>query len=498
MGKRKKSYTFSKSSFIKGMQCEKQLYLYKNHYNWRDPISEEKQAVFTRGTNVGKLAQELFPDGIDLSPSNPFLYEQAAKLTQEKIAAGEKVMYEPSFIYDEILVAVDILVKEGRSWHIYEVKSSTSISDTYILDAAVQYYVLRNSGLNIKDVSIIYMNNQYIRQGELDIHHLFTIESVLDLIEELQDMIPGKIGRFREVLEHKKIPDIAIGPHCNDPYPCSFLGYCWKDIPEYSVFNISGLKSDKKFELFNSGIIQIEDIPDGFKLSDNQRIQVDGHKYKKTVIDRAGLNEFMETVDFPLYFMDFETFMPAVPLYDNSRPYQQIPFQYALYYQKNKKAELEYCDFLGSPEKDARKPLIESLLFNTKSKGDIIVYNKSFEITRLKEIARDFPEYASDIEERIERIKDLMLPFQKKYYYKPEMMGSYSIKNVLPALVPDLSYDGLPVSDGGMAMIAYESLLYETDPDKIDSIRKNLLEYCKMDTYAMVRIWNVLKNVLKK
>jgi hypothetical protein len=487
-----KSYTLSKSSFIKGIQCEKQLYLYKHFYKLRDPISEEQQAIFTRGTNVGKLAQNLFPGGVDLSPSNPFQYEKAAKLTQEKIQSGVKVFYEPSFIYDELLVAVDILVWQKNKWHIYEVKSSTSISDTYIMDAAVQYYVLRNSGLDIKDVSIIYMNNQYVRQGDLDINQLFTIESVLDLIEELQDMIPERISAFKKLLKSKSIPDISIGPHCNDPYPCSFLGYCWKDIPEYSVFNISGLKTDKKFEFFNSGIVHIEDIPDEFKLSDNQRLQVDVHKNKKTVIDKTGLKEFMDLVRYPLYFMDFETFMPAVPLYDNSRPYQQIPFQYALYYQKNKKSELEFFEFLGSPEADARVRFIESLLNNTKRKGDIIVYNKSFEITRLKEIARDFPDYADDIEERIDRIKDLMLPFQKKYYYKPEMMGSYSIKNVLPALVPMLSYDGMPVADGGMAMIAYESLLYETDPDKIDAIRKNLLEYCKMDTYAMVRIWEEL------
>ncbi|MBS4036176.1 MAG: DUF2779 domain-containing protein [Ignavibacterium sp.] len=490
-----KSYTLSKSSFIKGIQCEKQLYLYKHFYKLRDPISEEQQAIFTRGTNVGKLAQDLFPGGADLSPANQFQYEKAAKLTQEKIQSGVKVFYEPSFIYDELLVAVDILVKQRNKWHIYEVKSSTSISDTYIMDAAVQYYVLRNSGLDIKDVSIIYMNNQYVRQGELDINQLFTIESVLDLIEELQDMIPEWIITFKKVLKSKSIPDIKIGPQCNDPYPCSFLGYCWKDIPQYSVFNISGLKSDKKFELFNSGVVHIENIPDEYKLSDKQRLQVDVHKNRKTIIDKDGLKEFMDTIKYLLYFMDFETFMPAVPLYDNSRPYQQIPFQYALYYQKDRKSGLEYYEFLGSPESDARIPFIESLLQNTKRKGDILVYNKSFEITRLKEIVRDFPEYADDIEERIERIKDLMLPFQKKYYYKPEMMGSYSIKNVLPALVPDLSYEGMPVADGGMAMIAYESLLYETDPDKIESIRKNLLEYCKMDTYAMVRIWRELESI---
>ncbi len=492
-----KSYTLSKSSFIKGIQCEKQLYLYKHHYDCHDPISKEQQAVFTRGKNVGILAQSLFPGGIDLSPANPFQYEKAVQLTKEKIESGINVFYEPSFIFNEVLVLVDILVRSQNGWHIYEVKSSTSVTDTFIKDAAIQYYVLSNYGLNIKDVSVIYLNNQYVRLGELDISNLFTVESVLDPVKELQGMINEKIITFKKILKSKSIPDINIGQHCNDPYPCSFLGYCWKNIPEYSVFNISRLKSDKKFELFNSGIVNIENIPDDYNLSGNQRLQVDVHKNKETIIDREGLKDFIDTVGYPLYFMDFETFMPAVPLYDNSRPYQQIPFQYALYYQKDKKSELEFYEYLGTPEADSRKAFIENLLESTKRKGDILVYNKSFEITRLKEIARDFPEYLDEVDERIDRIKDLMLPFQKKYFYKPEMMGSYSIKNVLPALVPDLSYEGMPVAEGGMAMIVYESLLYETDPIKRDEIRKNLLDYCKLDTYAMVRIWDKLNEYIK-
>ncbi len=204
----------------------------------------------------------------------------------------------------------------------------------------------------------------------------------------------------------------------------------------------------------------------------------------------------MSMINYPLYFMDFETFMPAVPLYDNSRPYQQIPFQYALFYKKDKNSEAQFYEFLGNPSEDARISFINSLLKNTKKKGDIIVYNKSFETTRLKEIARDFPEYADEIEDRISRIKDLMIPFQKKYYYKPEMKGSYSIKYVLPALVPELTYEGMPVADGGMAMIAYESLLHESDPQKIEAIRNNLLSYCKLDTYGMVKIWEELEKII--
>ena len=489
------SHLLSKSSFLKGIQCEKHLYLYKYHYKWKDPVSEAQQAIFDRGTNVGKLAQDLFSGGIDVAPPNPFQYTKSAQLTQQKIEEGEKSFYEASFIYDEVLVAVDILVKSGKKWKIYEVKSSTSISETYILDAAVQYYVLKNSGLDIADIYIVYINNQYVRQGELKIKGLFTVQSVLDLVIEQQGIIEEKIERFKTVLKTKAIPEINIGPQCNDPYACAFLGHCWNGIPEYSIFNISGLKTEKKFELFNSGIIKIEDIPEDYKLSSNQRIQVDGEINKKTIIDKKGIKEFLDSLSYPLYFMDFETFMPAVPLYDDSRPYQQIPFQYSLHYREDPNSDLKHFEFLADGKGDPRIPFIENLLRDTEGDGDILVYNLSFEMGRLKEIARDFPQSANDIEERLTRIRDLMLPFQKKYIYKPSMQGSYSIKKVLPAIVPDLSYEELEIAEGGAAMNAFESLVYETHPEKIKETRKNLLDYCKMDTLAMVEILKMLQNI---
>ena len=489
------SHLLSKSSFLKGIQCEKHLYLYKHHYNWKDPISEAQQAIFDRGTNVGKLAQDLFPGGIDVAPPNPFQYDKSAQLTQKKIEEGTKVFYEASFIYDEVLVAVDILVKSGKKWKIYEVKSSTSISETYIIDAAVQYYVLKNSGLDIADISIVYMNNQYVRQGDLNINELFSVESVLGLVIEGQELIEEKVERFKAVLKSKSIPEINIGLHCSDPYDCAFLGHCWNGIPEYSVFNISGLKTDKKFELFNSGIIKINEVPEDYKFSASQRLQVDSEISKKTFIDKKGIKNFLDSLSYPLYFMDFETFMPAVPLYDTSRPYQQIPFQYSLHYQEDYQGELKHFEFLADGKTDPRIPFIENLLKDTEGAGDILVYNQSFEMSRLKEIVRDFPQYANDIEERLTRIKDLMLPFQKKYYYKPEMKGSYSIKYVLPALVPGMSYDSLPIAEGGAAMNAFESLIYESGPKIIQKTRKNLLEYCKMDTLAMVEIFNKLQTL---
>lgn len=480
-------YLLSKSSFLKGIQCNKQLYLYKNHYDWMDKLSESQQVVFDRGANLGNFARQLFPGGVSAT-EDPKKSMEAVKRTAELINQGADIIYEAAFQFDEILVFNDIIVKEGDEWSIYEVKSSTSISETYLHDASIQYYVLNNCGLPIKDISIVYINNQYIRNGELDIHSLFNIESVKQLVTKQQDLIKSETFRLKEVLKENDIPAVPIGTQCSDPYRCSFWGYCWKDVPEYSVFNIANMKVDKKFELYNKGFVNLEDIPSDYKLNDKQRMQVECHIHNETIIDNAALKEFLTEIKYPIYFMDFETFMPVVPKFDSSKPYQQIPFQYSLHYQKDKESQLEHFEFLAETINDPRVPFIKSLLIDTKSKGTILVFNKAFEITRLSEIARDFPEFTEEINERISRIVDLMIPFQQRYYYTPAMKGSYSIKYVLPALVPGLSYENLEIKDGGSAMFAFESLYYETDLFKIKEIRENLLKYCKMDTMAMVEV----------
>jgi hypothetical protein len=254
----------------------------------------------------------------------------------------------------------------------------------------------------------------------------------------------------------------------------------------------------KKYELYREGIISINDVPLDYPLNKNNKLQLDVHKSGKAIIDKKAIKNFLSDLSYPLYFMDFETFQPAVPLYDNSKPYQQIPFQYSIFLKKNKNSEAEHYEFLAEPGIDPRLKFIENLLKVTKNKGDVLVYNKTFEITRLNEIARDFPEYGEEIEKLISRIKDLMIPFQKKYYYSPEMKGSYSIKAVLPALVPELSYDNLEINEGGLASVAYESLQTETDLMFIAEIKQQLLEYCKLDTLGMVRILEKLETIGEK
>ncbi len=489
------SHLLSKSSFIKGLQCEKHLFLYKYHYNEMDELSEMQKAIFKRGTNVGELAHKLFPGGVIAAQGDPPNYDAALKKTKELINDGAKVIYEAAFMFNEVLSIADIVVRENGGLKVYEVKSSTSISETYLNDAALQYYVISSLGLRVKDFSIIYINNQYVRKGNQDIEELFTTESVLEFILPLQKSVKENVDRFKKVILKKKMPVIDIGEHCYNPYTCGFFNYCRKHIPEDSIFDFSGMHLTKKYELYREGIININDVPADYPLNKNNKLQLDIHKSGKPLIDKKAIKNFLSDLNYPLYFMDFETFQPAVPLFDNSKPYQQIPFQYSVFLKKNKDSEAEHFEFLAEPGADPRKKFIESLLKAIKSKGDVLVYNKTFEITRLNEIARDYPVFADEIEKLVSRIKDLMIPFQKKYYYAPEMKGSYSIKAVLPALVPELSYDNLEINEGGLASIAYESLQTETDLMFIAEIKQQLLEYCKLDTLGMVRILEKLNEV---
>ena len=282
------THLLSKSSFIKGLQCEKHLYLYKYHYDEMDELSEMQKAIFQRGTNVGELAQQLFPNGILATTGKPPDYNKGLIKTNDLIKQGQKVIYEATFRFNEVLSIADIIVKyeDGLSrrsaakpeWNIYEVKSSTSISETYLNDAALQYYVLSNAGLKINDFSIIYINNQYVREGDLDLNKLFNIESVLQLILPLQDFVIENVERFKNVIRNKTMPQIDIGEQCYTPYRCGFFNYCRKHIPADSIFDFSGMHLKKKFDLYREGIIKFDDVPGDYPLNRNNGIQLDVYK----------------------------------------------------------------------------------------------------------------------------------------------------------------------------------------------------------------------------
>jgi hypothetical protein len=491
MGYRKTDY-LSKSLYTRGLQCHKSLWLYKFKPELRAEPDAALQARFDMGTEVGVLAQELLPGGQTLVYKNGF--SKNIKITEELLAAGVETIYEATLRYDDILVMVDILHKGPDGWEIYEVKSSTATKDIFINDTAIQYYVAKGDGLDITKVFLVHLNNQYTRIGELDLQTLFTIDDVTLFTGNRQADIPGQLANMRQAL-HNGEPVIDIGPYCLDPYECDFRPYCWQHIPACSIFDINNLRSNRKFALYYGGARRFSDIPADFKLSEKMQIQVEAELTGREFINLQNIREFLGSIAEPIGFMDFETFMEPVPSFDYQRPYQQIPFQYSLHIHKD--GELTHHEFLGRPGKDPRHEFVEKLLDDTGSCATILVYNQSFEISRLKDLSRDFPGYADGIGALIEKIIDLMSPFRNKDYYVKEMCGSHSIKYVLPALVPELGYDGLAIADGETAMLAYAKLKKTTNMFEIQDTRQDLLEYCRMDTLGMVRIWEKLMDVSK-
>ena len=490
------STRLSKSSFIRGLQCDKSLYLYKHHYKLKDPTPSSLQAVFDQGTSIGLLAQELFPYGVDASPENHYKMVESVGKTLDFISQGQTIIYEATFLYDDVLAALDILVNDEDGWKAYEVKSSTKVSDTYVKDAAIQYYTIKNSGIDLKDISIVYINNQYVKNGEIDINELFMVESVYDQVLEFLPRIPNEVRRLKDVIESPDIPSVDIGPHCSDPYDCDFKGTCWKHIPEYSVFDISRLNKDKKFDLYKQGIISLNQIDLGqTDLNPNQVLQVQSELSGSVHIDLNEIRNFTNGLNYPLYFLDFETIGPAIPIYNGSRPYEQLVFQYSLHIRETPTSEIEHREYLADPTEDPRVGFIEQLIQDCDSKGDILVYNIGFERGKINGLIEAFPQYILELSGIVGRLKDLMTPFQQKWYYTPEMKGSYSIKSVLPALIPELSYNDLEIKDGGTASNTFLSIVNGTFQGDLQVARKQLLEYCKLDTYAMVKILEKLTQI---
>jgi hypothetical protein len=340
----------------------------------------------------------------------------------------------------------------------------------------------------------VHINNQYTRHGDLDIKSLFTTAELTASAEECRDMVGEDIRWMRE-LDAMDCPKIDIGSHCSNPYDCDFMAHCWAHLPTPSVFDISRLRSEKKFELYYKGIWSFKDLPEACSLNPSQLMQVDAELSGKKIINIAGIKEFLDTLSYPLYFLDFETFMPAVPLFEGTRPYEQIPFQYSLHIMEKEGGEVMHREFLAEAGIDPREDLAKRLVADIPEDVCVLAYNMVFEKGVIKRLAMQFPAFAGRLMSIHDSILDLMAPFRRKDYYTREMNGSYSIKSVLPALVSGLGYDGMVIGNGGEAMNAYAALRMAKDETEADDIRKALLDYCRLDTYGMVLLCDKLKEV---
>ena len=490
----------SKSRYCKAVQCKKIIWLKK--HKPEHAIQKVKDTVLNNGTAVGQLAKELFGkyEDIEFNENLDIMIKQ----TQELLNNKPNIITEASFNYNNNFCSVDILKNKLDGIEIYEVKSSTEISEIYLDDVAYQYYILNNLGFNIKKACIVYINNKYIRQEELDLNKLFNIEDVTEIAKSKQQEIKNNIYELNKYMEENKEnePKDDIGIKCFKPYECEFWEYCTRNLLKPNVFDIKGgMHLDKKFEKYYEGKISFEDLQNEnlnpkyleqieFELNDLQ-----------SKIDKEEIKEIMKSLKYPLYFLDYETYQVAIPEINGTKPYQQLPFQYSLHIIKEEDAEIEHREFLADiNDKDFIRHFAESLIKDIPDNGSVIIYNKAFEPARNSEIAKMYP----DLEDELERINknmiDFLEPFKQRKYYTKEMQGSASIKYVLPALYPndpELDYHNLPVvHNGGEASEAFLSLK-EKSKEEQEKIRQGLLVYCKLDTYAMVKIWMKFNEIIK-
>lgn len=480
----------SKSRYIAGLQCLRLLWIEVNQPERIPAPDAVTQHTFDQGHEVGSLAQSLFPGGTCL----PEDLGENIKQTQASLGL-RRPLFEAGFSSWPLYCRVDILNPVGEdAWDIIEVKSSTEVKDEHLYDVAFQRFCLERAGLNTRRCYIMRINRDYIKQGEVDPHGLFITEDVTDRLEAFSCGLAERIDDMLELILLPACPDGVIGRRCDDPFPCPLAGECWRHLPQHHVMTLTyGKKLGE--ELLGRGILAIADIPPDVRLSEKQCIQRDCVLNSAPHINHPEIRGFLKTLKHPLHFMDFETFATAIPLYDGTHPYQNIPFQFSLHALVAPGAMPLRYSFLAEGREDPRSKFLAALREAIGDKGSIIVYNQTFEKTILKESAEAFPEHRGWIDAAIARIVDLMAPFKGFLYYHPDQCGSASLKCVLPSLT-GLSYDGLDIADGQMASLEYMRATFGgVDEAERRRIRAALETYCGQDTSGMLALVDRLREL---
>ena len=499
----------SKSLYIRAQQCHKSLWLYKHRQDLREQASEADTVKMRAGIDIGELARQLFPGG-ELIEFDENDFNGMIERTRQLVEQGCETIYEGCFREDGVFAMCDILRKTPTGWEMYEVKSSVKVKGYHRLDASIQWHVLTQAGLKLSSAAIVYINNAYERMGELDIKALFTIEDITADVKNMQGEIPSQLREIEAMLAGDE-PDIDIGLHCSDPYGCDFQKHCWRDIPERSVFNLCRIKN-KGWDMYRKGIVELTDIPADMSLSPTQRLQVQSIGKSEPTINKEVIRNFLETTSSPMNYLDFETISEAIPRFDGQRPYQQIPFQYSLHIEHGAetlgkdgarepgKDRLTHKEFLADIDIDPRRILAEKLLADMPKQGKIVAYNAGFEKGVIKDLADQFENLSDELLSLNDRMIDLIIPFRRLGYYHDKMNGKFGLKSVLPALFPDddeIGYQGLSIQEGGSASDTFATLHLVEDPQDVENIRQDLLAYCRMDTLALVKIMDRLREVVK-
>ncbi len=496
-------FHFSKSKYTSFIQCPKMLWLKTYHPELavEDPSAQDRM---TKGNVVGDLAMGLFGEYEEVTAYNQdgkLDISKMLKNTADAINRGVENICEASFSHDGLYCAVDILRKEKDGYAIYEVKSSTEPKYIYIVDISYQKYVLEKCGVKVTGTYVVNIDSDYLFDGTLDIQKLFKITDVSALVEQEYEVhsIEAVLEHAKRTLESNEEPNLDLSAGCRSPYPCAFWQYCTRSLPAPSVFDVYRLAFPKQLELYKQGITHLKDVKASTKLNALQRQQIDFVlEDKPPHVDKAGIKAFLDGLSYPLYFLDFGTMQLVIPEYPNSKPYQQITSQYSLHYIESENGELKHKEFLGVSGEDPRRALAQQLCADIPENACVLAYNRGFERGRIKELSLLFPDLADKLMKIHANIQDLIDPFHHGHYYNQAIGNSFSIKSVLPAMFPndpELDYHNLEgVHNGSEAMNLFP-LIKDMPPAEQEVARDNLLKYCELDTYAMVKIWQKLKEL---
>ncbi len=469
----------SKTDFLIYLDSPLHLWAAKNRRIEKGMLNEYTKYLLEQGDQVEQLAVQ---------------YAKEHLLKKYK-AREEHLLIQPTHQDGQFQARTDILILNPQSnkWDMYEVKSSSTVKVTHRYDITFQYLIFKEK-YDIGDTYILHLNKEYVKNGRIYLPDLFLAQNVNNYVKKLEKEILLKRNEALLLSQLQQNKDIQT---CIRPKTCPCLSLCHPNLPEYSIYDINNISrnENKVRELEDMKIFSIYDVPNTFNLTKKQKFQVNVAQSKKTYIDKEGIAERFNKLKYPLYFLDYETFNCAIPIFDGYKPFYHITFQYSVHIKKDKDSKLEHYEYLHTQESDPIPTLLTSLKNIVGEKGSIVVWNKGFEATRNKEMALVESQYKKFSENMNERIFDLMRIFQDQLYDDPLFKGSYSIKNVLPVLVDDLSYKDMGIKEGATAMISWYDMVFRNNKEK--DIEENLLRYCELDTLAMVRIFEELEKIVK-
>lgn len=473
-----------------GLRCAKALHLALHRKDLKTRPDAATQARFDQGHEVGAKAREYFDSHGAVIQAKPWEYGPSLMATKHAMASDDvQTIYEAAFSDGTLYSRADILSRRGDRWRLIEVKEGTRVKEEHIVDVAIQALTMRRAGAVAESYSVMFLNKDAVYP---DLSELFLIQDVTSEVHELLPQIEIQIDKLIAVSKAGREPSIELGEHCDSPYECSFKAYCWEGVPKLkSVFDLPRVSVDVAVGLYNKGVREIAQIPLDY-FPDNALYErvITATRTGKRFVDREAIRSAVRNWQYPLHFLDFETVMPAIPRYEGTRPYAQIPYQFSCHVIERPGAELTHREYLHTATGDPREKLVSELCAAVADRGSVVSYYQQFERARMEELGEQFPQYASKLASICERLVD-PLPIIREHVYDPEFSGSFSIKQVAPALLgADFRYDDKAVSDGLFAGVWADKILRgQMTGAAVTQAREKLLAYCRQDTLAMVRLW---------